>query len=195
MVEVVSEVDEEEHPVRETIRVITRMFLSTMRVSTVRVMSSSRVNGTPSYHICMTDRGADIGFSVAPYGPNSGHTPSPGELSGRGGYTPPGRGRGRGRGFSSPFRDGHTPHTPQSGSATPVTGLGYHKGKQVDRSTGGKGGVKWGGGAAPLFVKAGELFKDGEVEVITIDSGMSSLVAISEKRKLIRASRSRATYR
>jgi len=33
----------------------------------------------------------------------------------------------------------------------------------------GRGGVTWGGGPAPLFVKAGELFKDGEVEVITFD--------------------------
>jgi len=38
----------------------------------------------------------------------------------------------------------------------------------------GKSGVTWGGGAAPLFVKAGELFKDGEVDIIKVDPGESS---------------------
>jgi hypothetical protein len=35
----------------------------------------------------------------------------------------------------------------------------------------GKSGVMWGGGYAPIFVKAGELFKDGEVDVIKLDAG------------------------
>ena len=35
----------------------------------------------------------------------------------------------------------------------------------------GKSGVTWGGGAAPLFVKAGELFKDGEADIIKVDPG------------------------
>ncbi|ORY32323.1 hypothetical protein BCR39DRAFT_47178 [Naematelia encephala] len=91
---------------------------------------------------------------------------------GRGSYIP--RGAQGQRGGSS-ARGAFTP----SGAATPVTGLGYHgKGKAPERggrtlgkSTVGKGGVIWGGGMAPLFVKAGELFKDGEVDVITIDEG------------------------
>lgn len=36
----------------------------------------------------------------------------------------------------------------------------------------GTGEVIWGGRkGAPMFVKAGELFKDGEVDVITMDEG------------------------
>ena len=55
-----------------------------------------------------------------------------------------------------------------------MIGLGYRgKGKQAARSTVGKDSVTWGGGPAPLFVKAGELFKDGEVDVITVDAGES----------------------
>ena len=61
----------------------------------------------------------------------------------------------------------------QSGSATPAAGLGYHKDTQSERSTTRKEGVKWGGGAAPMFVKAGELFKDGEDEVIGVDISAS----------------------
>lgn len=36
--------------------------------------------------------------------------------------------------------------------------------RMVLGDTVGKNGVTWGGGAAPLFVKAGELFKDGELD-------------------------------
>jgi hypothetical protein len=64
----------------------------------------------------------------------------------------------------------------------------YDKGKQSDRNgqytsglkshhrsgdTVGKQGVFWGGGAAPIFVKAGELFKDGEVDILKVDKGLS----------------------
>ncbi|WWC86279.1 uncharacterized protein L201_001152 [Kwoniella dendrophila CBS 6074] len=45
-----------------------------------------------------------------------------------------------------------------SGSFNSTVGKGLGQGKAVT----------WGGGKAPLFVKAGELFKDGEAEVITI---------------------------
>ena len=69
-----------------------------------------------------------------------------------------------------------------------MTGLGYHghghsfrngdvpgsgrtealqrgaRRRMVLGDTVGKNGVTWGGGAAPLFVKAGELFKDGELD-------------------------------
>ena len=71
-----------------------------------------------------------------------------------------------------------------------MTGLGYPgKGKGVDKraypdsrggyksgDTVGRTGVMCGGGAAPLFVKAGELFKDGEVDIISIDKGEFPLV-------------------
>jgi hypothetical protein len=41
---------------------------------------------------------------------------------------------------------------------------------------GGRGGeTLWGGGNAPIFVKAGELFKEGEVDIITIDKGKLDL--------------------
>ncbi|WVR05912.1 hypothetical protein IAU60_002938 [Kwoniella sp. DSM 27419] len=78
-----------------------------------------------------------------------------------------------------------------SGAATPVHGLGFrksesplvpatrkhgdHRGLGLGRSTVGKGVsrdsgvVTWGGGFAPLFIKAGELFKTGEADVITLD--------------------------
>ena len=85
------------------------------------------------------------------------------------------RGGGRGRGFPSPLRNTRHDSDPHSavhtGSTTPVAGLGYHKEKQVKRSTVGdpRGTTIWGGGDAPLFVKAGDLFKDGTVEVITLD--------------------------
>ncbi|CAK9779423.1 hypothetical protein CC85DRAFT_289648 [Cutaneotrichosporon oleaginosum] len=66
------------------------------------------------------------------------------------------------------------PHGAQSsgasGAATPITsGIGYHRrgprtaAREID------GVVTWGGGGAPLFVKAGELFRDGEVDVVKCD--------------------------
>ncbi|BEI93595.1 uncharacterized protein CcaverHIS019_0600540 [Cutaneotrichosporon cavernicola] len=57
-----------------------------------------------------------------------------------------------------------------SGTATPITsGLGYHRSgpRTAAREVGGV--VTWGGGGAPLFVKAGELFRDGEVDVVKRD--------------------------
>ncbi|WRT64174.1 uncharacterized protein IL334_001103 [Kwoniella shivajii] len=118
------------------------------------------------------------GFNVQPFGPppadSGGFTPR-----GRGGYTP----GGRGRGFQQNRGPHQNPSTP-SGAATPVRGLGFrdqvpttrakgdHRGLGVGHSTVGKGigtgTVTWGGGKAPLFVKAGELFKEGEVDIITM---------------------------
>lgn len=132
------------------------------------------------------------GYEVAPFGPESGGPQTPGNP-----YTPRGRGRGgggggfRGRGGGrGGFNDAKS--TPV-GSRTPVTGLGYHGqghkfssepitlnrdmlGGNGGRKRGlgdtvGKNGVTWGGGIAPLFVKAGELFKDGEVDIIKVDPG------------------------
>ncbi|WVQ70948.1 hypothetical protein IAR50_000473 [Cryptococcus sp. DSM 104548] len=85
-----------------------------------------------------------------------------------------------------PHAPRHTPRLPHTpGTATPskVRGLGFHTPVQSDSDTARSSGIKnknknkfkagsssvWGGGAAPLFVKAGELFKDGEVDVITQD--------------------------
>lgn len=77
-----------------------------------------------------------------------------------------------------------TPDTP-SGARTPVTGLGIPRpaagsllrgaigtarGKAPIRAMQPRqtrdGQVLWGGRGAPLFVKAGELFKDGEVDTV-----------------------------
>lgn len=59
-------------------------------------------------------------------------------------------------------------HTPgqlsESGSARPSIGVTKAKASGSSR---GLNGACWGGGLAPLFIKAGELFKDGEVDVIT----------------------------
>lgn len=69
--------------------------------------------------------------------------------------------RGRGRGIRGGIGLGRT--TPSSGARTPTTGLGSgsrrHPAVVLD------GVVTWGGGWAPLFIKAGELFRDGEVDV------------------------------
>ncbi|WWC99711.1 hypothetical protein V866_006616 [Kwoniella sp. B9012] len=120
------------------------------------------------------------GFNVQPFGPSSSASPGPSTARGRGSQTP----RGRGRGFSSHHRGGHQQPATPSGVATPVHGLGFHehepdtrtkgdhRGLGSGRSTVGKGlgtgTVTWGGGRAPLFVKAGELFKEGEADVITM---------------------------
>nr|XP_019049269.1 hypothetical protein I302_03051 [Kwoniella bestiolae CBS 10118]OCF28199.1 hypothetical protein I302_03051 [Kwoniella bestiolae CBS 10118] len=120
------------------------------------------------------------GFNVQPFGPSPAGSPGPSTPSGRGSQTPRGRGRG-----SQPYNRGrhHNPSTP-SGSATSVHGLGFHdteadtrakgdhRGLGSGKSTVGKGigtgTITWGGGNAPLFVKAGELFKEGEADVITM---------------------------
>ena len=123
------------------------------------------------------------GYTVAPFGSGSANAQTPSD-------TP------RGRGFTTGGGHQH-PHTPRSqealGSATPMTGLGFHgngKGKAPSRAEGtvgrgignGGGSVIWGGGRAPLFVKASELFKDGEGDVITIDRGMCEVFARGMER-------------
>ncbi|WWD17876.1 hypothetical protein CI109_102320 [Kwoniella shandongensis] len=122
------------------------------------------------------------GFNVAPFGPS----PVPSGIStprGRGGFpSRGGRGRGGGGGRGGQFGTPQ-PRTP-SGTATPIRGLGYRdaptaRGKGDHRGLGlgktstvgrgiGTGDVMWGGGMAPIFVKAGELFKEGEADVITM---------------------------
>lgn len=110
---------------------------------------------------------------VQPFGPTSD---SP---SGRGSQTPRGRGRGRGG-----FANTKSTPGPDSGQSTPVRGLGHRggrgglgaRGKEQSlgykvTSTVGREGVTWGGRGAPLFVKAGELFKDGEVDVVKRGDG------------------------
>ncbi|KAL1410593.1 squalene synthetase-like protein [Vanrija albida] len=96
------------------------------------------------------------------------------------------RGRGRGRGGGGGGVRPRAEHTPNatdtdapSGSRTPATGgLGYHRGAVGARRTPGtmtptrtdaSGATLWGGHGAPLFVKAGELFRDGEVDVVRRD--------------------------
>lgn len=37
----------------------------------------------------------------------------------------------------------------------------------------------WGGRGAPLFVKGGELFKDGEVDIFKMEEGESCAVIVS----------------
>ncbi|KAK8865942.1 hypothetical protein IAR55_001091 [Kwoniella newhampshirensis] len=130
------------------------------------------------------------GFNVTPFGPSpvpSGiSTPrrsdtfhSRGVRGGRGGG-----GLSRGGHLGTPSASAQEPRTP-SGAATPVHGLGYHDPALTSRSKGdhrglglgktstvgrgiGTGEVRWGGGMAPIFVKAGELFKEGEADVITM---------------------------
>lgn len=120
------------------------------------------------------------GFAVTPFGPGPGDrregTPSGTDSPrGRGAYRGSG---GRGRGFG--WKEQRTP----SGAQTPVTGVGFRgKGKNRENGTSpgsrstvgrgiGTGEVRWGGGAAPMFVKAGELFKDGEVGLVIRDQSM-----------------------
>ncbi|ORX35975.1 hypothetical protein BD324DRAFT_514435 [Kockovaella imperatae] len=122
-------------------------------------------------------------YTVAPFG-NTSTDPS---------HTPRNRYKGKNKAFDSNLNDDK--NTP-SGSTTPVTGLGYHgrghtfpssRGFAPDRAgiggggrrekhrsgdTVGKIGVSWGGGSAPIFVKAGELFKDGEVDVVTVEQDL-----------------------
>jgi hypothetical protein len=111
---------------------------------------------------------------VQPFGPSD----SP---SNRGSPHPRGRGRGRGG-----LGTNATPASPRvdSGSSTPVRGIG-HRGRGAGlgsdrpssgykgKSTVGREGVTWGGRGAPIFVKSGELFKDGEVDIIRKDEGES----------------------
>lgn len=128
----------------------------------------------------------EVGYNVAPFGPDTTASPGPsrGPGRGRGEFTPRGSGRGGGRGGRGGRGGATAGESPYgSGSATPVTGLGYrrddkHHGKHPRHGLGstvgkgiGSGDVIWGGRGAPLFVKAGELFKDGEVDVITLDQG------------------------
>nr|XP_018267262.1 uncharacterized protein I303_01247 [Kwoniella dejecticola CBS 10117]OBR89420.1 hypothetical protein I303_01247 [Kwoniella dejecticola CBS 10117] len=122
------------------------------------------------------------GFNVQPFGPSTSAS-EPSTPYGRGSQTP----RGRGRGNPQFSRGGHQPSRTPSGTATPKDGLGYHdskpkpdtrtkgdhRGLGSGKSTVGRGlgadTVTWGGrGKAPLFVKAGELFKEGEADVITM---------------------------
>lgn len=75
-------------------------------------------------------------------------------------------------------------HTPGTATPNKIHGLGFHTPGQLSESgsarpsievtkaktrgsSRGLNGTCWGGGLAPLFIKAGELFKDGEVDVIT----------------------------
>jgi hypothetical protein len=67
---------------------------------------------------------------------------------------------------------------PTPGAATPATGLGFGGVRAVrERERTAirvRAGVTyWGGGSggAPLFVKAGELFREGEVDVVKRDGG------------------------
>ncbi|WVQ82761.1 hypothetical protein IAT38_004893 [Cryptococcus sp. DSM 104549] len=123
--------------------------------------------------------------TVAPFGDSAPR--------GRGSFNQRGGNRGRGQ-FTGPHQppQNFTPHLSHApGIATPnkVRGLGFHtptekrqpggKVTQVPGSGGrlgstvgkglGDGTIYWGGGLAPLFVKAGELFKDGEVDIVTND--------------------------
>jgi hypothetical protein len=115
---------------------------------------------------------------VQPFGP----TDSP---SNRGSPFPRGRGRGRGGLGASTNNNGASPNV-TSGQSTPVRGVGHrgrggHGGLGSDRpssgykgkSTVGREGVTWGGRGAPLFVKGGELFKDGEVDIVRKDESES----------------------
>jgi hypothetical protein len=111
---------------------------------------------------------------VQPFGPTD--TPS-----NRGSPFPRGRGRGRGAFGASP-----STASPKvaSGSSTPVRGVGHRGGRgglgsdrpsagHQGKSTVGREGVTWGGRGAPLFVKGGELFKDGEVDIVRKDESES----------------------
>jgi hypothetical protein len=92
-----------------------------------------------------------------------------------------------GEGSGAPHTPSSAPSAPDtpSGARTPVTGLGIPRpaaGSLISGAIGtarGKapiramqprqtrdGQVLWGGRGAPLFVKAGELFKDGEVDTV-----------------------------
>lgn len=72
----------------------------------------------------------------------------------------------------APHGAGNSSSTNASGTATPITsGLGYHKSGPRTAAREIDGVVTWGGGFAPLFVKAGELFRDGEVDVVKRDGG------------------------
>lgn len=51
----------------------------------------------------------------------------------------------------------------------------------------GKQGVFWGGGAAPIFVKAGELFKDGEVDILKVDKGVLIIIVQNSAECVYRA--------
>lgn len=72
-----------------------------------------------------------------------------------------------------------------------MTGLGF-KGKGKAREdpirsspapgrTLRSGEVIWGGGAAPLFVKAGELFKDGEVDDPSLHRGTPNIASYAHR--------------
>lgn len=52
-------------------------------------------------------------------------------------------------------------------------GLGADRGSSgyKGKSTVGREAVMWGGRGAPLFVKGGELFKDGEVDIFKMTEG------------------------
>lgn len=84
--------------------------------------------------------------------------------------------RGRGRGIRGGIGLGRT--TPSSGARTPTTGLGSgsrrHPAIILD------GVVTWGGGWAPLFIKAGELFRDGEVDVKDEEGECANLRLLGE---------------
>ncbi|EIW72809.1 hypothetical protein TREMEDRAFT_72886 [Tremella mesenterica DSM 1558] len=101
------------------------------------------------------------GFSVTP---NNTDSPQPGPSNG---------GNNRSRAFPPRSRRRRLqpgiPHrTGVSGSATPATGtgLGFHGSPRVPSRSDGQ---TYGGGSAPLFIRAGELFKQGEADIITKD--------------------------
>jgi len=121
---------------------------------------------------------------VQPFGPTD--TPS-----NRGSPFP--RGRGRGRGGLGASTNSSSPQV-ASGSSTPVRGVGHrgrggHGGLGSDRpssgykgkSTVGREGVTWGGRGAPLFVKGGELFKDGEVDIVRKNESESCHLPVVDK--------------
>lgn len=77
--------------------------------------------------------------------------------------------------FFAPHGAGNFTSASQSGTTTPITsGLGYHRSAPRTAAREIDGVVTWGGGLAPLFVKAGELFRDGEVDVVKRHDGKLS---------------------
>lgn len=148
------------------------MLQSTVRGTTKWMVSCSVSSLTPlsSPRLMLTCPGF-----VQPFGPSD----SP---SSRGSPLTRGRGRG-GRGGLGANATTASPRV-ESGSSTPVRGIGHRSrggGLGSDRpssgykgkSTVGREGVTWGGRGAPIFVKSGELFKNGEVDIIRKDQGES----------------------
>lgn len=118
--------------------------------------------------------GHTLGGAESPGPPSGVSTPVTGlGYPGRGGATGS-RGRGVGRGAGSASTSHHAGlglgSSRLGDNATPTGSASSSKSKMHVKSTVGREGVTWGGGrGAPLFVKAGELFKDGEVDVVKMD--------------------------